>query len=390
MNFRSKLMGWILLISITWAVGAGYIYLQMSSAGDADLASSARQLGSLSFFMGIGAAVIIFLIVWFVTGNVFHVIHRTLNDLEAVGDRLISASGQISSSSQILAEGSSEQAASLEETSSSLEEMSSMTRTNAENANHADKIVRDALKDIGDADSAMTQLTSSMQEISSASDQTRKIVNTIDEISFQTNLLALNAAVEAARAGEAGAGFAVVADEVRNLAMRAAEAAKNTAQLIEQTVRKIDEGAQLVSKTNQAFKLVKTGAEKIGELVGEIAAASNEQAQGITQVNNSVADMDKVVQQNAANAEESASSAEEMKLQSSQLKDTVAQLAALVGRKNGSEEDVPAPKIRKSMPKKDQEFRPVKTTEKRPAARRSKEVRPDEIIPLDDNDFTDF
>ncbi len=166
------------------------------------------------------------------------------------------ASGQVSSASQQLAAGSSEQAASIEETSSSLEEMSSMTSQNADNAGCADNLMKEVNQVVGQANASMTELTTSMAHISQASEETSKIIKTIDEIAFQTNLLALNAAVEAARAGEAGAGFAVVADEVRNLAMRAADAAKNTADLIEGTVKKVSDGSDLVTKTNDAFTLV--------------------------------------------------------------------------------------------------------------------------------------
>ena len=239
--------------------------------------------------------------------------------------------GQVSSSSKQLADGSSNQAASIEETSSSLEEMSSMTKQNAENAKQADGHMKEANQVVSQANDSMTELITSMEEISKASQETSKIVKTIDEIAFQTNLLALNAAVEAARAGEAGVGFAVVADEVRNLSMRAAEAAKNTAGLIEGTMKKVADGSELVSKTNEAFTQVAESSQKVGELVGEIATASNEQTQGIEQTNTAVAEMDKVVQQNAANAEESASASEEMNAQAEQMKAMVNELATLVG-----------------------------------------------------------
>jgi methyl-accepting chemotaxis protein len=179
----------------------------------------------------------------------------------------------------------------------------------------------------------MGQLTTSMQEISKASEDTSKIIKTIDEIAFQTNLLALNAAVEAARAGEAGAGFAVVADEVRNLAMRAAEAAKNTAALIEGTVKKISDGTALVKTTSDAFNDVAASTKKAYGLIGEIAAASNEQAQGIEQVNIAVTEMDKVTQQNAATAEETASASEELSAQAEEMKRIVSDLTAMVGAK---------------------------------------------------------
>jgi methyl-accepting chemotaxis protein len=176
----------------------------------------------------------------------------------------------------------------------------------------------------------MQELTGSMNAISTASEETRKIVKTIDEIAFQTNLLALNAAVEAARAGEAGAGFAVVADEVRSLAMRAAEAARNTADLIDDTVRKIQGGADLVGKTNDAFTEVDENASEAGHLVAEIASASKEQAEGVELINRAVTEMDKVVQQNAASAEENASASEEMNAQALQMRSYVAELVRLV------------------------------------------------------------
>jgi methyl-accepting chemotaxis protein len=178
----------------------------------------------------------------------------------------------------------------------------------------------------------MNALTSSMDQISKASEETSKIIKTIDEIAFQTNLLALNAAVEAARAGESGAGFAVVADEVRNLAMRAAEAARNTSGLIEGTVKRIQEGSGLVVRTSEAFGEVARSADKVGRLVAEISSASHEQAQGIEQVNRAVTEIDKVVQQAAANAEESASASEEMSAQARRMKAMIEELVALMGR----------------------------------------------------------
>lgn len=235
-----------------------------------------------------------------------------IGQLLSAMERMVENLSQTISSNTLAAESvsqaASEQASSLEETSSSLEEMSSMIKQNASNANEANNIVSETKKDVDQANGKMVQLITSMKEISEASNETSKIIKTIDEIAFQTNLLALNAAVEAARAGEAGAGFAVVADEVRNLALRAAEAAQNTTHLIEGTVKTIEEGSQLVSRTNDAFKQVANGADKVGVLVSDIASASGEQAEGIEQINKAVAEMDKVTQQNAATSEEMASS----------------------------------------------------------------------------------
>ena len=264
-------------------------------------------------------------------------IKRAIKGMVQTSEQVAASSSQVSSASLQLADGASEQAASIEETSSALEEMTSMTKQNAQNAIQANELTQESKKIVGEANQTMSLLTSSMTEISKASEQTQKIVKTIDEIAFQTNLLALNAAVEAARAGEAGAGFAVVADEVRNLAMRAAEAAKNTAGMIESTVAKVKQGSTLVDKTNLDFRKVADCVTKSGELIGEIAAASHEQSQGIEQINSAIAEMDKVVQENSANAEESASASQQMDAQARNLEEYLKDLVTLVGGYSKSE-----------------------------------------------------
>ena len=319
-------------------------------------------------------------------------VQRIIDRLSGGAEQVASASEEITSASQSLAEGSSEQAASIEQSSASLEEMSAMTKQNADNASQADQLMKQAGEVVDQANKSMADLTASMDDISKSSEETSKIIKTIDEIAFQTNLLALNAAVEAARAGEAGAGFAVVADEVRNLAMRAAEAAKDTATLIEGTTQKVSTGSDLVAGANEAFTQVTDSASKVGELVAEIAAASDEQARGIEQVNTAVSEMDKVTQQNAANAQQSASSSEEMLSQAGWMKKMVTELISLVGGSNSGTKEISAktgPSLSEKIRHKMMSPRQNDNHQKIPAPR-EEETRPEKLIPLEDDDFKDF
>jgi methyl-accepting chemotaxis protein len=211
-----------------------------------------------------------------------------------------------------------------------------MVKQNAAGASKADSIMKDTGAVVREAATSMDTLTKSMSEITEASHETQKIINTIDEIAFQTNLLALNAAVEAARAGEAGAGFAVVAGEVRNLAMRSAEAARNTAGLIEGTVKKIQDGSQIVEKTGAAFEKVSTSVGKAEGLVGEIASASREQDQRIEQIRFSITQLDKTTQQNAANAQGTASAAEKLNAQAGKMEEFASDLMMVIGSRSSA------------------------------------------------------
>ena len=374
-----KISGFAPVDNTTWSIAF--------TQNENEFLASAYSIRNFVLLIGAIFIALTVVAVTFFSRSITVPVSRSVRQLNDAADQVASASGQVSSASQSLAEGASEQAASIEETSSSLEEMSSMTKQNADNASTADNLMKESKQMVERANGSMTELTQSMEDISKASDETSKIIKTIDEIAFQTNLLALNAAVEAARAGEAGAGFAVVADEVRNLAMRAAEAAKNTSVLIEGTVKKVKEGSELVERTNVAFAEVSKSAAKVGGLVAEIAAASSEQAQGIDQINKAVAEMDKVTQQTAANAEESASASEEMNAQAEQMKEIAAELMTMVG---GNHETQASASVSaaptKAVLKKVLSFKRFGKKDD-PGARA---VNPESVIPLDDKDFKNF
>jgi methyl-accepting chemotaxis protein len=284
------------------------------------------------FFAGMALAALLFSIVLtlFISKAIRGPLRNVIDRLTQSSDFLTASSEEVSHASQSLAKNSNDQAASVEETSSILEEISSQTRRNADNAKQAEQMRNQVLHGIQNASQLMTHLSRSMDEITQTSGETFNIVKTIDEIAFQTNLLALNAAVEAARAGEAGAGFAVVAAEVRNLAMRAAESAKNTAELIEETVSKIKTGSDLVDKNSKAFSEVEESSSKVGQLISEIVLASNDQAVGIAEVNTAVMEMDRITQQNAAHSQATSSASLEMHGQAEQMKRIVNDLVKLV------------------------------------------------------------
>lgn len=246
-------------------------------------------------------------------------------------EEINNVSEQFATSSDEMTKGALQQTASIEETSASLTQLTAMTRQNADNASQVNLLMKRTDSVVIAAGSSIKELTSSMQEIRKAGEETSNIIKTIDQIAFQTNLLALNAAVEAARAGKAGVGFAVVADEVRNLAMRVAEAARNTSELIQGSSEKINIGVSIVEKTNRAFQMVEKNAGKVAILVEEISAASSEQANGIEQIGESVSQMSSVTEESADNAENMAAASEDLKEQASEMLKIVDELNELAG-----------------------------------------------------------
>jgi methyl-accepting chemotaxis protein len=249
---------------------------------------------------------------------------QSLQQVAVGADQIASASGQIGTGAQSLAQGTSEQASSLEKVASSLQEMTAMTRQNSANAKEARGIAEATKTSAENGVGSMQRLSAAMDLIKKSSDDTAKIIKTIDEIAFQTNLLALNAAVEAARAGEAGKGFAVVAEEVRNLAMRSAEAAKNTANMIEGSVKNSENGVVINHEVMKNLEEINGHAKRVSEVMAEIAAASDQQSQGVGQVNTAMEQMNQLTQQNAANSEESASASEELSAQAQEMRAMVA------------------------------------------------------------------
>ncbi len=385
-----------------WIIGVG-LFRDEFTAGTIEMERKGSQT-NIAIISISGFFILAAIVAWFLaSGNIVKSIKRVVDRLREGSEKLAGSAAQFAAVGQELAEGTTEQASAIEETSASLEELTAMTKGNAGNASRTNELMKEAREIVGGANRSMAGLTTSMGEIAEASEQTHKIIRTIDEIAFQTNLLALNAAVEAARAGEAGAGFAVVADEVRNLAMRAADAAKNTTSLIQGTIVKVKEGARVVGQAEKEFSEVAGAVEKSGNMVEEITVASMEQSQGIGQIGLAVSEMDKVVQRNAGHAQDSAHAAGALSEQAEEMKGLVAELLAMTV---GGDEVEPARKallpeirlkrgnngsggsLRKGLPA------PVRAKSGKsrvmPSAQGAREIDPARVFPLDDDSFTDF
>ena len=350
---------------------------------------AAKLLNTSSTIMMVGLIVAIsisILLAILITRGITKSINIVISGLSKGSEQVTSASGQVSASSQSLAQGASEQASSLEEISSSLEEMSSMTKQNADNAKQANSMSSAASEAARKGAEAMVKMSRAIEKIKGSSDETAKIIKTIDEIAFQTNLLALNAAVEAARAGEAGKGFAVVAEEVRNLAQRSAEAAKNTSALIEESQNNAENGVTVSKEVDEILSKIVSAAVKVAELINEVTAASNEQSQGIDQITHAISQLDQVTQSNAANAEESASASEELSAQAVELTDMVNELVKLVEGHDAKTIDH-RPAARSSAPSA---LTASVSRKINLSSKKSAKAAAEKVIPLEDKDFSEF
>ncbi len=278
----------------------------------------------------IASIILVVFAAWRMASHLIGPIKKISDSIMDNVDRSRQASGIVDQNARSLADGATEQAANVEETSASCEELNAMAAQTSGNISKALAQVKKASDVVHDTNHQVESLKTAMQEISSASDETKNIIKTIDEIAFQTNILALNAAVEAARAGEAGAGFAVVADEVRNLAARAAEAARNTSQLIDLNISKISQGAKSVQETDEGFQTILDATNEIANIMQEIDEAASQQTSGLGEINRAVTQISSVTQENAAGAEEVASASRELKTQADSISDLAGQLDSIV------------------------------------------------------------
>ncbi len=337
-----------------------------------------------------GIAVLVgVLLGFFITRGIVVVLTRVMQDLGLGAEQISVASGQVAQASQDLAEGASHQASSLEETAATLEEMSSMTGQNAGHAGEANNLTSELSRVATSGQEAMGRMTTAIEKIKESADQTAPIIKTIDEIAFQTNLLALNAAVEAARAGDAGRGFAVVAEEVRNLAQRSAEAAKDTATLIDSSQVNADSGVKVTLEVTAMLDKIVAGVENVSGVIDQVSQSTNEQSRGLGEINTAVGQLDQLTQNNAANAEESASASEELSGQARELQHMVEILGAVINGESGKASQSPASATSTA------DLAPIPTPgwsrDQEPVAALPKATRPPQtVIPLEEDEMIEI
>lgn len=311
------------LFGTTWAM--------MAEQSEWEVFEAVDNLAMIALVMGLVFLVLVVGIALYLGSSISKPILNSVRTITEASTQVTSASDQIASSATSLAEGATEQASSVEEISATVEQSTAINNQNAENAKEADGLAKSANDSALRGNEKIKALVDSMEGINESSQQISKIIKTIDEIAFQTNLLALNAAVEAARAGEHGMGFAVVADEVKSLAQRSADAAKETANIIDKSIEQIKQGNASANETNEVFSEILEGIQKTSNIIGEISVSVREQSEGMNQVADAMGQIDEVTQQNAANSEEAAAAAEELNAQALSLQESVKQVAALVG-----------------------------------------------------------
>jgi methyl-accepting chemotaxis protein len=325
---RDKVVRFAYFAPWDWVIGAGS-YIDEFNAAEIQVARySHRTLVAIAIAAGL--SLLIAGAVWFViSSGIARQVSKVAEDLESASGQVDRSAGQVAASSQTLAEGANEQAASLQEASASMAQISATTRQNAENADRTNALAETAAAAAARGVQAMQNLGNVMGEIKSSSDETHRILKTIDEIAFQTNLLALNAAVEAARAGDAGKGFAVVAEEVRNLAQRSAEAARNTADLVDQARSSSDRGVGAAGEVAAILAEIAQGVASVRELVGSVAEGSRQQATGVSEITAAITRLDHVTQGTAASAEESAAAGQDLRAQSRSVGAAIEELREL-------------------------------------------------------------
>ncbi len=376
-----------------WVIGVGSYTEEFNKS--AIRIETVAKTGMVWFCVVTGITFLATVSIWLVMSmGISSSLGTVVLQLSGISKQVFSASRQISDSGQSIAQGAASQAASLEESSASLEEMAAMTRQSADGAQQANAVAQATLDAAQRGQQSMVRMSEGIEAIKSSSDDTVKIIKTIDEIAFQTNLLALNAAVEAARAGEAGKGFAVVAEEVRNLAQRSAAAAKDTSALIEGAQRNADNGVKVSHEVSQIFQEITDAITKVSGLVRELTAATTEQSQGIDQVTKAVTQMDTIAQSNAASSEQSAAASKQLSVQAEELSDMVKALTRIVQGAGDlaehREDKVAIAHVSRPASLGQRHAFPVPLKKAVLARHERKIIRSDEVIPLDSDDMGEF
>ncbi|MDO8453779.1 MAG: methyl-accepting chemotaxis protein [Sulfurimonas sp.] len=353
---------------------------------ESEVFAAVISLRNNAMIMGLVFLGLIIALALFLGRFISNPISRAVESITSANSQVVSAAGEISESSQALAEGASQQASSIEEVSATVEEATAINNQNADNSREADILAKDTKEAASEGFARGTELMAAMQEINNSSERIAKIIKTIDEIASQTKLLALNAAVEAARAGEHGLGFAVVADEVKGLAQRSANAATETSEIIEQSIKQIRNGLDVAKKTNEAFGNIDEKIKKTSNLISEISISTKEQSEGMSQIAQAMGNIDQVTQQNAATSEEAAAASEELNAQAVAMQDMVAVIAAMVGIV-GTEQPTRQPIRTQKTTKNIAYNQPKRATI---APKKASKGGSSDVFPLDDEDLKEF